>query len=126
MEQQLRQIDSKQLMYAGLIAGALFTAYIINKGSAHSGRYGAPCYCKKCEDNLIVAANGGDAVAQQKLAMAIQGGQYEGKVLGFDFGVFTWIIGVFILVFIVSRVGGFGQKYGQPMSNYMEGQLRGR
>jgi hypothetical protein len=115
--------NPNNLIIAGVLAGVLIAASIVNTGSKHSGRQGFPCYCSPCENNLIEAATNGDVVAQKKLALAIEKGKYTG---GFQLGPIALIVGVVILVLIVSNIGKLGQQYGQPVTGFMETKLRGR
>jgi hypothetical protein len=92
------------LVIIGLVI--FFIYYIFAVGSSHSGRHGAPCYCKPCENQLIERANMGDIDAKRKLILAIQGGEYVGYKPEFipSLGPFKILLALLIMVFIVQQI----------------------
>ncbi len=114
----------RQWIMIGVGIVLLLSAYVLYVGSNHGGRYGAPCFCKACEDKIIGAATEGDVLAQRKLAAAMDGGNY--KTDSFNFGPAGLLIGLALMMFIGGMVGSFGQKYTAPVSSFMENRLRGR
>lgn len=111
----------KNLVIFGVVCAMLTVAYFAKNG----GSTGFPSFCKDCQEDLINAAQAGDQHAQEKLAFAIQGGAYQGQGQGL-MGPFALIVGLFVVVFIVSRVGSYGQQYSAPLAGYFESGLRGR
>jgi hypothetical protein len=112
--------NQRNFIMAGLAVGALAVVAI-----SQYNKPNFPCYCKPCEQELIDAANAGDINAQEKLGFAIQGGAYQGQGQGL-MGPMTMIVGLVVVVFMVSQIGGLGQRYAAPVTGFMESSLRGR
>ena len=91
----------KKTLAVGAVVGIVLAAALV-AGLQKKNSAGFPCYCKQCEHDLVVAANSGDPVAQQKLSMAIEGGAYQGNVLGMNIGPLAIILGLVILAVIVN------------------------
>jgi hypothetical protein len=118
-------MDNQNMMLVGLAVGVAVVVYLVQTGSAHSGRRGFPCYCPGQEAALVEAANNGDVQAQKMLAASVQGGVYTGT-LADRMGPVAMLVGLAIVLFIVSRLGGFGRQAARPVTGFLEETLRGR
>ena len=95
-----KQNQATALVVLAVLGGA---AYLFYMKSDHSGRQGYPCYCKKCEHDLVDGANAGDAQAQALLRQLtiFQNEQQKSSTLR-----------IFVVVALVALGVFLYQKYG--------------
>lgn len=76
------QLSNRDLMVSVAVLFFLMVFYLFSTGSNHAGRHGYPCYCKKCEHQIIDAAAKGEPKAIRKLEEATyvqsESAQYNG------------------------------------------------
>lgn len=111
IQQQISSTSPNQLLGMGILAGFAILYFSLAWNKSHTGRHGAPCYCKSCEQVLTEAANNGDVTAQRKLKLikdaGVSGGVYTGtgsKQLGTPVNMFIGLLFIIVVLNVVFKL----------------------
>lgn len=122
-------LDNKKMLIGGSAVGGIVLMYLVLSSMSPSSKYGAPCFCKKCEGNLVDAAQNGDVIAQQRLrSSSIRGGYYEGKAFG-SLGPLAFIPGMAIMLAILYgayKISQAGKPYTSGIEATISKSIRGK